>query len=149
MLYFGGSFHNVSLSTQSTAARSTWCAKRGNPSVNEWTFIAILAVISVITPMAPIMIGRLIGPSKPNREKNSTYECGVETVGDTWVQFKVQYYIFALVFLVFDIEVVFLFPWAVAYNHLTLFGVVAGVIFIVTLAEALVYAWRKGALEWL
>jgi NADH:ubiquinone oxidoreductase subunit 3 (subunit A) len=116
--------------------------------VKEWTFIALLAVFSFAIPAAPVMIGRFIGPRKPNPLKNATYECGVETVGDTWVQFKVQYYIFALIFLVFDIEVVFLFPWAVAYNRLALFGVVEGVIFVVLLAMALVYAWRKGTLEW-
>ena len=116
--------------------------------MNEWTFVGLLAVISVALPAVPIVAGRLLGPHKPNAEKNATYECGVETVGDTWVQFKVQYYIFALVFLVFDIEVIFLYPWAVAYNHLEIFGVIAGLVFIVTLAEALVYAWRKGALEW-
>lgn len=116
--------------------------------MGEWTFIAILLVFSLAIPAAPILLGRLLGPYKPNPLKNETYECGVETVGDTWVQFKVQYYIFALVFLVFDIEVVFLYPWAVAYNRLPLLGVVAGVVFIVTLAEALIYAWRKGALEW-
>jgi NADH:ubiquinone oxidoreductase subunit 3 (subunit A) len=124
------------------------CASKETFFVKEWTFIAILAVISLVTPAAPIIIGRFLGPRKPNPMKNATYECGVETVGDTWVQFKVQYYIFALVFLVFDIEVVFLYPWAVAYNRLPLLGMVAGVIFIVTLAEALIYAWRKGALEW-
>ena len=117
--------------------------------MSEWTFIALLFVISLATPLLPIILGRILGPRKPNAIKNDTYECGIETVGDTWVQFKVQYYIFALVFLVFDIEVVFMYPWAVAYNRLPLFGVVAGVIFIVTLAEALIYAWRKGALEWL
>lgn len=116
--------------------------------MNEWTFVALLAVISVALPAVPILAGRMLGPRKPNAEKNATYECGVETVGETWVQFKVQYYIFALVFLVFDIEVIFLYPWAVAYNKMALFGVVAGIVFIVTLAEALVYAWRKGALEW-
>ncbi len=116
--------------------------------MSEWTFIALLFIISFALPGVPIMAGRFLGPRKPDPIKNSTYECGVETVGDTWVQFKVQYYIFALVFLVFDIEVVFLYPWAVAYNRLPLFGVVAGIVFIVTLAEALVYAWRKGALEW-
>nr|MBN1229405.1 NADH-quinone oxidoreductase subunit A [Anaerolineae bacterium] len=116
--------------------------------MKEWTFIAIIAVVSLATPAAPILIGKLIGPRKPNTLKNATYECGVETVGDTWVQFKVQYYIFALVFLVFDIEVVFLYPWAVAYNQLPLFGVIEGVIFIIILAAALIYAWRKGALEW-
>jgi NADH:ubiquinone oxidoreductase subunit 3 (subunit A) len=118
------------------------------PLMGEWTFIALLFIISLILPAVPILAGRILGPFKPNSIKNSTYECGVETVGDTWVQFKVQYYIFALVFLVFDIEVVFLYPWAVAYRQLPLFGVVAGIVFIVTLAEALVYAWRKGALEW-
>lgn len=116
--------------------------------MSEWTFIALLAIFSFLIPVAPITIGRFLGPRKPNRLKNATYECGVETVGDTWVQFKVQYYIFALVFLVFDIEVVFLFPWAVAYNRLALFGVIEGVVFVVLLAMALVYAWRKGALEW-
>jgi NADH-quinone oxidoreductase subunit A len=116
--------------------------------MSEWTFIALLAIISVALPAVPIVAGQVLGPRKSNKDKNATYECGVETVGDTWVQFKVQYYIFALVFLVFDIEVIFLFPWAVAYNQLPLFGVIMGVLFIVTLAEALIYAWRKGALEW-
>ena len=116
--------------------------------MKEWTFIAILGLVSMITPAAPIIIGRFIGPRKPNALKNATYECGVDTVGDTWVQFKVQYYIFALVFLVFDIEVVFLYPWAVAYNRLALFGVIEGMIFIIILAAALIYAWRKDALEW-
>jgi NADH:ubiquinone oxidoreductase subunit 3 (subunit A) len=117
--------------------------------MNEWTFIVLLLIVSIAMPAVPIIAGRLLGPRKPNAEKNSTYECGVETVGETWVQFKVQYYIFALVFLVFDIEVVFMYPWAVAYNQMPLFGVVAGVLFIITLAEALIYAWRKGALEWM
>jgi len=115
----------------------------------EWTFIAILMLISIALPAAPIVIGRLIAPNKPDAIKNDTYECGVETVGDTWVQFKVQYYIFALVFLVFDIEVIFLYPWAVAYNQMSLFGVIMGIVFIITLGEALLYAWRKGALEWI
>jgi len=116
--------------------------------VSEWAFVALLFIIALGFPAIPILAGRVLGPRKPNALKNSTYECGVETVGDTWVQFKVQYYIFALVFLVFDIEVLFLYPWAVAYNKLDLFGVVMGVVFVVTLAEALIYAWRKGALEW-
>jgi NADH:ubiquinone oxidoreductase subunit 3 (subunit A) len=116
--------------------------------VSEWTFIALLAIISMAFPAVPIVAGRILAPHKPNSEKNSIYECGVETVGDTWVQFKVQYYIFALVFLVFDVEVVFMFPWAVAYNQLTLYGVISGVVFVILLAEALIYAWRKGALEW-
>lgn len=117
--------------------------------MSEWTFVAILLVLGVAMTSAPILLNRLLAPSKPSEIKNDTYECGVETKGDAWVQFKVQYYIFALVFLVFDIEVVFLYPWAVAYNQLTLFGVIMGIVFIVTLGEALLYAWRKGALEWI
>ena len=116
--------------------------------MSEWTFIALMFIVSLAFPLAPILLGRLLGPRRPNPIKNSTYECGIETVGDTWVQFRVQYYIFALVFLVFDIEVVFMYPWAVAYNKLPLYGVISGVIFIIILAEALIYAWRKGVLEW-
>jgi NADH:ubiquinone oxidoreductase subunit 3 (subunit A) len=116
--------------------------------LNEWIFVGIFFAIAIIFPGAPVILNKLLGPNKPNAIKNSTYECGVETVGDTWVQFKVQYYVFALVFLIFDIETVFLFPWAVAYNKLPLFAVVEGIIFIAILAVALVYVWRKGALEW-
>jgi NADH:ubiquinone oxidoreductase subunit 3 (subunit A) len=87
-------------------------------------------------------------PRRPNKVKTETYECGIETIGDSWVQFKVQYYLYALVFLIFDIETIFLFPWAVAYKQLSLFALLEMVIFIVLLAVALIYAWRKGALEW-
>ena len=116
--------------------------------MNEWIFVGIFLAIGAVFPGVPVLLNKLLGPKKPNAIKNATYECGVETVGDAWVQFKVQYYIFALVFLVFDIETVFLFPWAVAYNKLPLFAVVEGVIFIAILGVALIYAWRKGALEW-
>ena len=104
--------------------------------------------IAPILPAVPIALGWLLGPRKPNPIKNDTYECGIETVGDTWVQFKIQYYIFALVFVVFDVEMVFLLPWAVAYGSLGLFAFVEIFVFIVLLAVALLYVWRKGALEW-
>jgi NADH:ubiquinone oxidoreductase subunit 3 (subunit A) len=117
--------------------------------MTTWSYIGIYLAIALVLPAAAILISWVLGPKKPDAIKRSTYECGVKPVGDAWVQFKAQYYIFALVFLVFDIEVVFLFPWAVAYNQLPLFGVIAGIVFIVTLAEALIYAWRKGALEWI
>ena len=116
---------------------------------NEWLFIGIFLLMGAIFPGAPILINSLIlGPKKSNAVKNSTYECGIETVGDTWVQFKVQYYIFALVFVVFDVETVFLFPFAVAYGQVTFFAVLVVVVFILVLAGGLYYAWRKGALEW-
>ena len=89
-----------------------------------------------------------LGESLPNPQKSETYECGVETVGETWVQFKAQYYIYALVFLVFDVELVFLYPWAVAFDFLPMFAVFEGVLFILILVAGLLYAWRKGILEW-
>jgi NADH:ubiquinone oxidoreductase subunit 3 (subunit A) len=115
---------------------------------NGWLFIGIFVLVGLALPVAPIVLGHLIGPCKPNAIKTSTYECGMETVGDAWVQFKVQYYIFALTFLIFDVELVFLFPWAVAYSQLPLFGVLAGAFFIVILLVELLAAWRKGILEW-
>jgi NADH:ubiquinone oxidoreductase subunit 3 (subunit A) len=115
----------------------------------DWMFIGIFMVISAFLPGAAIFIAGLLAPKKPNSLKNQTYECGIETVGETWVQFKAQYYVFALVFLIFDVETVFLYPWALAYNQLTLFGVAEAVVFILILLAGLIYVWRKGALEWI
>jgi NADH:ubiquinone oxidoreductase subunit 3 (subunit A) len=116
--------------------------------VNEWAFIGVFMAVSWIFPTLPIVVARFFAPSKPNAIKMQTYECGVETVGDTWVQFKAQYYIYGLIFLVFDVEMIFLFPWAMAYNQLDFFAFGAGLLFIFLLTDGLVYAWRKGALEW-
>jgi NADH-quinone oxidoreductase subunit A len=117
---------------------------------NEWLFIGIFVLIGVIFPGAPILAIHVLrlAPRKPNPAKLETYECGMETIGDTWVQFKAHYYIYALVFVVFDVETIFLFPWAVAFGQLPLFAVLEGVLFILILAGGLVYAWRKGVLEW-
>jgi NADH:ubiquinone oxidoreductase subunit 3 (subunit A) len=115
----------------------------------QWLYIGIFLLLAPVFPALALLIPRLIAPRKPNRIKQQTYECGIETVGDTWVQFKSQYYIYALVFLVFDVEIVFLYPWAVAFNILPLFAVLEGVLFILILVGGLLYAWRKGALEWI
>lgn len=116
--------------------------------LDEWLFIGLFVLIVAIFPGVPILLAGLINPKKPSPQKAETYECGMETVGDTWVQFRVQYYVFALTFLVFDVELVFLFPWAVAFKQLTLFGVLSGVAFILILLVELLAAWRKGVLEW-
>jgi NADH:ubiquinone oxidoreductase subunit 3 (subunit A) len=122
----------------------------GVPMVGEqWLYIGVFLLLAPVFPALALIIPRLIAPRKPNRIKQQTYECGMETVGDTWVQFKVQYYIYALVFLVFDVEIVFLYPWAVAFNLLPLFAVLEGVLFVLILVGGLLYAWRKGALEWM
>ncbi len=116
--------------------------------MEDWIFIGIFLILAPVFPGLALVIPKLIAPKKPNPLKSETYECGIETFGDTWVQFKAQYYIFALVFLIFDIEVVFLYPWAVAFDQLPLFAVVEGIIFILILVAGLLYTWRKGTLEW-
>jgi len=116
--------------------------------LNDWIFIGIFLLLAPIFPALALLIPRLIAPRKPNPLKTETYECGMETYGETWVQFKAQYYIFALVFLIFDIEIVFLFPWAVAFDQLPMFAVLEGVLFIMILVAGLFYIWRKGVLEW-
>lgn len=116
---------------------------------SEWFYIGVFLIIAPIFPAAALLVPRIIAPKKPNPIKSETYECGIETVGETWVQFKAQYYIFALIFLVFDIEAVFLFPWAVAFDFLPLFAVFEGILFILILVAGLLYAWREGALKWM
>jgi len=116
--------------------------------LNDWLFIGVFLVLAPLFPALALIIPRIVAPRKPNPLKSQTYECGIETVGNTWVQFRVQYYIFALIFLIFDVELVFLFPWAVAFGQLPLFAVLEGVLFLLILIAGLVYAWRKGALEW-
>src|SRR5512144_2368405 len=115
---------------------------------SPWIYIGLFLVVGLIVPLAAILTSAILAPRKPNPIKESTYECGIETVGDSWVQFKAQYYIFALVFLVFDVETVFLFPWAVRLGQLGLFAVIEGIVFILILIAGLVYTWRKGMLEW-
>ncbi|MEJ5225100.1 MAG: NADH-quinone oxidoreductase subunit A [Anaerolineales bacterium] len=116
--------------------------------MDAWLYIGLFLIVGLIVPAAAIVMSALLAPRKPNPIKQSTYECGMETVGDSLVQFKAQYYVFALVFLVFDVETVFLFPWALAMNQMELFVVVEGIIFILILLSGLVYTWRKGLLEW-
>jgi NADH-quinone oxidoreductase subunit A len=116
--------------------------------LSDYTFIGIFVVVAIAFPIIALALAFLIRPQKPDAVKSSTYECGLETIGETWVQFRVQYYIYALVFVIFDIETVFLYPWAVAYNKLGLFALVEMFIFLAILVGGLIYAWRKGALEW-
>mgnify|MGYP001814773284 CR=1 FL=1 len=114
----------------------------------HWLYIGVFLVLAPILAVVPILIPKLIAPKKPNSIKLQTYECGIETVVDTCVQFRVQYYIYALVFLIFDVEIVFLYPWAVAFDVLPMFAVFEGVLFVLILLAGLIYAWKRGALEW-
>lgn len=116
--------------------------------LTNYIFIGLFAVAAILFPCAGMLMHFILRPKRPNPLKTSTYECGLETIGETWVQFKVQYYIYALVFVIFDIETIFIYPWAVAYNKLTLFALVEMFIFVGILVGGLIYAWRKGVLEW-
>jgi NADH-quinone oxidoreductase subunit A len=118
--------------------------------LSDYSFIGIFAVVAILFGIVALVVAWLLAPKKPNPVKSSTYECGLETIGDTWVQFRAQYYIYALVFVVFDIEAAFLFPWALAYGlpDVGLWALAELALFLGILAVGLVYAWRKGALRW-
>lgn len=115
---------------------------------NNYLIVVIFLFLGILLPVGALTLARFLRPSNPTEEKRKTYESGVEPVGSSWVQFNVKYYIFALLFVVFDVETVFLYPWAVAYDSLGLFALVEMVIFIVLLVIGLVYAWKKKVLEW-
>jgi len=116
---------------------------------NNYVIVAIFLLLGVLLPVATVsIIGPLLRPNKPNAEKQTTYESGNIPIGDSWVRFNVKYYIFALLFVIFDVETLFLYPWAVAFNELGLFALVEMSIFIVLLIIGLLYAWRKKVLEW-
>ena len=122
--------------------------KGGYAVLSQYAFVGVFAIIAFALPIIGLVVSWLIRPKKPNPVKNSTYECGVETIGDAWVQFKAQYYLYALIFVVFDVEAIFIFPWAVAYGKLGLYALAEMVLFVGILVGGLLYAWRKGALEW-
>ncbi|MFV9505304.1 MAG: NADH-quinone oxidoreductase subunit A [Oscillochloridaceae bacterium umkhey_bin13] len=114
----------------------------------NYAFIGLFFVAAVSFPLAPLVLAFFLRPKRPTPIKQSTYECGLEAIGDIRVQFKVQYYLYALAFVIFDIEVVFLYPWAVAFNQLGLYGFTVAAVFLLMLFAGLLYEWRKGALEW-
>ncbi|MFQ5607830.1 MAG: NADH-quinone oxidoreductase subunit A [Candidatus Zixiibacteriota bacterium] len=95
-----------------------------------------------------LLVSRLLAPRGRGGVKNAPYECGEKTVGRAWIHFNVGYYLFALLFLVFDVEAAFLFPWAVVFREVGLLGLIEVGVFVFILLLALVYAWKKGALEW-
>lgn len=115
---------------------------------DNWGFVVVLALIALSIPLLAMLLAWLFRPHRSGPIKQTTYECGMETAGETWIQFKVQYYLYALIFVLFDVELVFLYPWAVAYNQLPLFALFEVFVFLLILAVGLFYAWRKGALEW-
>lgn len=116
--------------------------------VYNYIFVGLLLVVAIGFAAAPLLLVAVIAPRKRSLTKADTYECGVKTHGETWVRFRIQYYIYAIMFVVFDVETVFLYPWATAYGGLGMFALVEMVIFLALLSAGLGYAWAKGVLRW-
>jgi NADH-quinone oxidoreductase subunit A len=117
--------------------------------LRAYLLVAVFGAAAVLVVAGVLGLGSLIRPSNPNRQKLSTYESGVDPTGSAFLQSNVRYYVFALLFVMFDVEAVFIFPWALGLEDYDVFGLVEMVVFIVILALGLVYAWRKGVLRWL
>jgi len=114
----------------------------------SYLLIGILTVASIVMGVLPLILAKFVAPKKPGHSKQAAYECGMESVGDSWVQFRVQYYLYALVFVIFDVEVVFLYPWAVVWRSIGALALIEMVVFLAILGVGLAYAWKKGVLEW-
>jgi NADH-quinone oxidoreductase subunit A len=110
--------------------------------------VLIFIVIALLVPVGALLVGKLVRPHLPGESKLDPYECGIEPAGDTRERFSVRFYILAILFVVFDVEVIFLFPWAVIYDQLALFGFIEMLVFLVILLIGYFYVWKKGALEW-
>lgn len=114
----------------------------------NYLFLGVFLLVAILFPLLPIMLAKVVAPRKPGAIKNAPYECGVESKSESWIQFKAQYYLYALIFVIFDIETIFIYPWAVAFKKLGMFAFVEMIIFIAILMIGLAYAWKKNALEW-
>ena len=122
-----------------------------NPE-HPWLMVVGLLVGGVAFGITPLLLAwlwaRVFSPAKPSAVKNATYECGLESKGDAWIQFGASYYIYAIVFLIFDVEAVFLLPFAVAFTGLSLGACLAMLVFLLLLVEGLIWACQKGVLTW-
>ncbi len=119
---------------------------------SPYLLIALLLAAALLFALAPLGLAFLwswkFSPRKPGPDKNAIYECGLESKGDAWVQFKAEYYLYAIIFLIFDVETIFLLPFAVSFTGLPAGGFVAMLIFLFLLFEGLAWAWQKGVLIW-
>ena len=119
---------------------------------NPYIFLTFFLGIALLFPLTPLLLAELwarkYSPAKPGPEKNATYECGLASKAPEYFQFKPQYYLYAILFLIFDVESLFLFPFAAAFLQLSFSGFLAMMLFVLLLAETLAWAWMKGALQW-
>lgn len=121
-------------------------------TAHPYTSLALFLAVAVAFPLVLLAVARAwsfwLQPAKPTTLKLNVYECGVPPTGDAWIQFKAHYYLYAILFLVFDVEVIFLLPFAVAFTGLPAGALVVMLVFVLLLAEGLVWAWHRGHLEW-
>src|SRR6266404_6306023 len=119
---------------------------------SPYLLIVVLLVGAAAFALAPLVLAwlwaRRFSPRKPGKDKNAIYECGLESKGDAWVQFKAEYYLYAKIFLIFDVETIFLLPFAVAFTRVCVGAFVAMIVFLLLLVEGLAWAWQKGILTW-
>ena len=120
----------------------------GDMLLSGYGILVAFIILSTAFASAALILSWIVQPKAPNKWKKTTYECGMKTYGDSRIQFCVKYYMYALLFIIFDIEAVFLFPWAVVFDKLGLYAFIEAVIFVLILVLGLAYAWRKGALKW-
>ena len=122
------------------------------PEYSPNLFLAVFLLIALLFPLVPLALAKLwsmrFSPPKPGPEKNDVYECGLKSSGDAWIQFRSDYYLYGILFLIFDVEVIFLFPFATAFMSLSFGAFAAMMVFMLLLVEGLVWAWRKGVLTW-
>ena len=119
---------------------------------HPYAFLGLFAVVAVAFPLILLSVAQLwfkfFQPAKPSAVKGDVYECGIAPSGDSWIQFRAHYYLYAILFLIFDVEVLFILPFAVAFSGLPTGALLAMLVFILLLAEGLVWAWHRGHLEW-
>ena len=116
--------------------------------LTEYFPVLLFLAVSAIIGIALIVIGNLLGPRKPTAEKSAPYECGFEAFEDARMRFDVRYYLIAILFIIFDLEIAFVFPWATVFGKLGVVGLVEMGMFLLLLVIGFVYVWKKGALEW-
>lgn len=116
--------------------------------LTEFGKIFVFLLIAVIFVLIAVFVARLIRPARPTHEKLLTYECGENVEGSPWIKFNIRFYVVALIFLIFDVEVVLLIPWALVYQEFGMAGFLVGAIFLILLGLGMAYEWRKGDLEW-
>lgn len=116
--------------------------------LNQYLFVGLFVLFALVFGLIPLIGNMIVAPKKPSKTKYDTYECGLESVGESHIQFRAQFYVIALVFVIFDVETIFIFPWAVAFKKLGVEAFWAMMIFVGILVLGLLYEWRKKTLEW-